>query len=192
MSSSHTPIEQQFIDSFNGLALSQLITSSTHKGGNTLDILLTNFENTVDQLKVHDQNSFCKSDHFPVSFSLKIKFSRKKSPKRKVFNFKKANWDMLNHDLCSINWNVLNSTDPDSGWMAVKKCIFHLAEKHIPKVTIKSEFQPPWFDCELYSACRSKDRLRAKFKETGSLPDELRWTASRKDFKKTLSPENER
>ncbi len=181
--SSRIPIEQQFIDSFNGLALSQLITSPTHKGGNTLDILLTNFESTVDQLKVHDQNSFCKSDHFPVSFSPKIKFSRKKSPKRKVFNFKKANWDMLNHDLCSINWNFLNSTDPDTGWKTVKECIFSLAEKHIPKVTVKSEFQPPWFDCEVYSACRSKDRLRAKWKETGSLPDELRWTVSRKDFK---------
>ena len=77
----------------------------------------------------------------------------------------------------------MNCIDPDTGWKAVKECIFSLAEKHIPKVTVKSEFQPPWFDCEVYSACRSKDRLRAKWKETGSLPDELRWTVSRKDFK---------
>ena len=55
---------------------------------------------------------------------------------------------------------------------------------HIPKVTIKSEFQPPWFDSELFSSCRKNDRLRAKFKISGSISDKLKFDTSRKDFKR--------
>ena len=180
---SNVPLEQSFIDSFNDLGLCQLITSSTHKGGNTLDILLSNSDSTVNDLKVLDKDSVCKSDHYPITFSIKCKVARKKLPKRKVFNFKRANWDMMNRDLCSINWQFLHNMDPDTAWMSLKNSIFELADKHIPKVTVKSEFQPPWFDCEAFSACRTKDRLRSKFKGTGSFTDELKWTTSRKAFK---------
>ena len=62
-----------------------------------------------------------------------------------------------------------------------------LADRYIPKVTIKSEFQPPWFDGELHDACRKKERLRAKFKNSGLLRDELKFTASRKRFKRLSS-----
>ncbi|MCP4457853.1 MAG: hypothetical protein GY816_07500, partial [Cytophagales bacterium] len=180
---SNVPIEQSFIDSFNDLGLCQMITSPTHKGGNTLDLLLSNSDSSVNDVKVLDKDSVCKSDHYPISLSIKCNATRKKSPKRKVFNFKRANWEMMNHDLSSINWQFLHNTHPDTAWAALKDCILALAEKHIPKVTIKSEFQPPWFDCEAFSACRTKDRLRSKFNESGSFTDELKWTTSRKSFK---------
>ncbi len=184
---SDIPIEQSFIDSFSDLSLSQLITSPTHKSGNTLDILLSNSVNTIDNLKICDRHSVCRSDHYPVTFDIKSSFSRKKTPKRKVYNFKKANWEMINRELCSINWQFLNTSDPDSAWNLVKECLSNLAERYIPKVTIKSEFQPPWFDSELFSACRKKERTRDKFKETGLLFDELKFVASRKHFKKLSS-----
>ena len=186
-SESPSSIEQSFIDSFNGLALSQLITSATHKNGNTLDILLSNFDNTVSNVQVLPPNSLCKSDHFPISFNLKSTFARKKSNKRKVYNFKRANWDLINRELCSTDWKFLNYLDPDSAWKILKERLFLLADKHIPKVTVKSEFQPPWFDSELFAACRKKERLRDKFNERGLLSDELKFTASRKYFKKLSS-----
>ena len=186
-STSDSSIEQSFIDSFNGLCLSQLITSRTHNNGNMLDILLTNFENTVSDVQVLDPHSVCKSDHFPISFTIKSSFSRKKSTKRKVYNFKKADWDAINRDLCSMNWQFLNSLDPDSSWKIVKENLLILANKYIPKVTIKSEFQPPWFDSELFSVCRKKERLRSTFNGSGLLSDELKFTASRKHFKRLSS-----
>ena len=186
-SSSTVSIEQSFIDSFSDLSLSQLIMSPTHKSGNTLDILLSNYDNTIGNLNVCDPHSVCKSDHFPVTFSIKSSFSRKKTPKRKIYNFKKANWDMINRELCSIDWKVLECLDPDLSWKLVKECIMNLVDRHIPKVTIKSEFQPPWFDSELFSSCRKKDRLRDKFKISGSISDELKFDTSRKDFKRLSS-----
>ena len=108
-------------------------------------------------------------------------------PKRRVFNFKKANWTMINQKLSSVNWQFLNSCDPDTGWKLVKECLLNLADEYIPKITIKSEFQPPWFDSELFSACRKKERLRSKFKSSGSMEDELKFSVSRKQYKKLYS-----
>ena len=181
---SSVPIEQSFIDSFNDLSLNQMVNSPTHKSGNKLDILLSNSVDSVQDLSILDPHSLCKSDHFPITFNIKKKFSRKKSPKRTVYNFKRANWAAINQELCSTNWQFLASSDPDSSWKLLKSCLLNLADRYIPKVRIKSEFQPPWFDSDLFSACRKKERLRQNFKESGSLLDELKFVTSRKDFKK--------
>ena len=186
-SCSSVPIEQAFINSFSNLSLSQLISCPTHKNGNTLDVLLSNSETSLENLKVLDPHSICKSDHFPLTFSIKTSFSRKKTLKRTVYNFKKANWARINQELCSINWTFLNSAHPDSAWKVLKKCLLNLSDRYIPKVKIKSEFQPPWFDSELYAACRKKDRFRTKFKDSESLFNELKFAASRKEFKRMYS-----
>ena len=186
-SRSPVPMEQGFIDSFGNLAFPQLVSQPTHKSGNILDVLLTNSSSTVDDILVLDEHSLCKSDHFPISFSIKHSFSRKKTPKRSVYNFKRANWDQMNRDLCSINWSFLSSLHPDRGWKLLKDSILTLADRHIPKVQVKSEFQPPWFDSELFEACRAKERFRVRFKQSGLLSDELKFSASRKDFKRLSS-----
>ena len=186
-SSSTIPLEQAFIDSFSNLSLSQLVTSPTHRSGNILDVLLSNHEPSIVNLQVQDTHSICKSDHFPLTFSIKSSLSRKKTPKRSLYNFKKANWAQINQDLCSINWSFLSSAHPDASWKVLKECLLNLADRYIPKVNIKSDFQPPWFDSELYSACRTKDRLRQKFKDSESLHDELKFTSSRRSFKRLYS-----
>ena len=186
-SSSTIPLEQAFIDSFSNLSLSQLVTSPTHRSGNILDVLFSNHEPSIVNLQVQDPHSICKSDHFPLTFSIKSSFSRKKTPKRSVYNFKKANWAQINRDLCSINWSFLSSAHPDASWKVLKECLLNLADRYIPKVKIKSEFQPPWFDSELYAACRTKDRLRQKFKVSESVHDELKFTSSRRSFKRLYS-----
>ena len=61
----------------------------THARGNTLDLLLSTSSNTIDNIMI-DENSLCKSDHYLITFDLKIKIKRKKLPKRKCFDFKRA------------------------------------------------------------------------------------------------------
>ena len=78
---------------------------------------------------------------------------------RKIYNFKRANWDALNYDLCHMNWNaILDCTEPELSWSRFKSILFQNVDKHIPTITITSEFQPPWFDSEVYDACRAKNR----------------------------------
>ena len=51
---------------------SQVVTSPTHEHGNLLDLVLTNNEDIISDVQVHSKGTFIKSDHYLVSFKLKI------------------------------------------------------------------------------------------------------------------------
>ena len=182
------PIEQSFVDSFNDLGLVQCINQPTHKDGRTLDILLTNTAASVRDVKVLDKDSICRADHYPITFNLKIKVNRQKPLKRKCYNYKKANWDGLNAELRYTNWNaMLNCCEAEIAWRKFKQKLFELADKHIPKASIKSDTQPPWFDAECYDMCRKKNRLRTKYKKSKNESDGIKFSLARKEFKKLVA-----
>ena len=66
--------------------------------------------------------------------------------------------------------------DADTAWLRFKSKLLELCKNHIPTITIKYEFQPPWFDSDTFKLCRKKKRLRAKYKISKN-PD---------DYKKNL------
>ena len=114
---------------------------------------------------------------------------RKKPWKINTFNYKRANWDALNSDLHNINWlSVLDSQEPNIVWQNFKTLLNNFLELHMPKITIKSKFQPPWFDSECYVKCREKERLHKlfNFKSTKSIRDELKFTNFRREFKSLI------
>ena len=104
---SPVPIEQTFVDSFNELGLKQIISEPTHLKGNILDVLLTNYDSAISNLSILEHDSVCKSDHFPIHFNICCNVKRKKPVKRQGYNFKRANWDRLNHDLLHVDWDSL-------------------------------------------------------------------------------------
>ena len=86
--SSPNPLEQKFIDTFNDLALTQLVQCPTHERGNLLDIVLTTTPQMIKGLAVLDKNEVCSSDHFGIQFNMG--FARRKKSKRKLLNLKKS------------------------------------------------------------------------------------------------------
>jgi hypothetical protein len=61
--------------------------------------------------------------------------------------------------------------------------LFQLIDKHIPQISINSEFKPPWFDCELLQACQAKETARRKFKRTKFKLDEINFSIARRHFR---------
>ena len=61
-----------------------------------------------------------------------------------------------------------------------------VVNKNIPKIKIKSAPQPPWFDSETFDKCREKDRLHAKFKNTGDNSWYFKFSNCRKELKKLI------
>ena len=182
--SSSNSTEQTFINEFVRLGLIQCIFSPTKNKGNILDILLSNSDNFISDITILSNNESCKSDHYAITFKVKIKVVRKKPIKTKSFNFKRANWDGLNEDLNNVDWLLtLDCLEPDIAWSKFKEILNHFQELHIPKVTIKLKSQPPWFDTECYVKCREKERLHKKFKNTKSINDELKFVTCRREFK---------
>ena len=181
-------IDKLFLNSFDELGLHQCVNVPTHCKGKTLDLVLTNMVSSVTNVQVSEHSTICKSDHFLISFEVKANIKLKKPPKRKMFNFKKANWDQLNADLRGVPWNrFIDRTESEVAWRSFKSILFNLIDKHIPKIVLKGNFDSPWFDAECYDAFRRKERAHKKFKETGSLENELKRNHTRHVFKNICS-----
>ena len=177
------PIKTSFVNSFAENGLEQCINEPTHRAGNVLDLLLTTSSKSISNLKIND-TPLCKSDHFSINFEVDLKVKPRKSIKRKCFNFKKANWDNLNNELAKINWfNLLDSIDPNDSWNTFVNLLHHYLNKNIPTITTKGEFNPPWFDSECHSKCREKERLHKKFVSTKNIPDGIKYSNCRREFK---------
>ena len=143
---------------------------------------------SVTNVHVSEHTTICKSDHFPISFEVKANVKFKKSPERTIFNFKKANWDQLNADLWGVPWNsLIDRTEPEIAWRSFKSILFNLVDKYIPKITLKGNFDSPWFDAECFDAYRRKERAHKKFKNDGSLCNELKRNHTRHTFKNICS-----
>ena len=170
------------------LGHTQLITEPTHKSGNTLDLLFTNIPNLVNELKILGRNEACSSDHFGITFKIKLDVSLKKTIKRKEYNYSKADWKSLNFDLKKIDWNiVVGKYDLHTSWILFKEILTKLCDKHIPKKSVRYQFQPPWFDSECDKALRKKEKCREKaFSESGTEEDHEIFRKLRRDFKKIM------
>ena len=74
--------------------LAQLVDKPTHKGGNILDVVLTNIEDSNVSLIVHSADSTpIKSDHFAIALS----FNTQSSPSFKIspyytFNYSRGDY----------------------------------------------------------------------------------------------------
>ena len=180
-------LEQMFLNEFIRLGLIQCVHAPTHIKNNILDIILTNSDNYISNLEILCNHEACKSDHYALTFEIKLKIKRKRPLKTKNFNFKQANWDRLNIDLNSVDWlSLLDSIEPDLAWDKFKQVLNHFLEIHVPKITFKHNSQPPWFDAECYVKCREKERLHKKYKRTQSINDEIKFVNCRREFKNLM------
>ena len=107
----------------------------------------------------------CSSPHFSIKFKVKLACKRLKSIKRKVYNLKKADFKAINYDLARVPWDsVLRNNNIDTSLDIYESIFSSICDRHIPKVTLKTSFQPPWFDTELDSMCKKKNKLLTKFR----------------------------
>ena len=97
-------VDQLFLEMFSNLGLAQLIDKPTHIAGNILDLLLTDNPCLVANIEVDTGWHICKSNHYPITFNVKLRADKRKIPKREIYNFKKANWTAVNDEISSINW----------------------------------------------------------------------------------------
>ena len=84
-----------------------------------------------------------------------------KTNNRYIPNFKKANWSAINFELKRTNWDrVLKYCEPEIAWRRFKHISTELCNTHIPKVTVKSDFQPSWFDSDVHNIRHVKTKIR--------------------------------
>ncbi|KAL5268986.1 hypothetical protein ACHWQZ_G002719 [Mnemiopsis leidyi] len=110
----------------------------------------------------------------------------------KVFNYDNGDYRALNEDLSNVNWDRAFSCNNSCGaWNIFRNILGQLCERRIPKKTIRSQFQPPWYDSDCDRIRRKKEKWRIKAKEATNEQDcetfTERFRSARKLFKKTLN-----
>ena len=180
-------LEALYIDLFNDLGLSCLINSPTHREGNVLDLLLTNWPGIIKDIVI-EPDHICHSDHFAVSFKVKKNMSRKKPVKRKVFKYSEADWDGLSADLRGYNWGKLFANkNINQAWELFKSKIDIAMRRFIPMKSVKFRYRPPWFDDEIMDMSKTKDRLHKIYKHSRNEENKERFTKYRTMFKNRIN-----
>ena len=151
-------VQKSFVEFLTGdLCHTQRINTPTHTAGNILDLVFTNIPDYVHNIKVLDHCEACLSDHFGITLGINFIVGRKTRPKKKVYNYNRANWEDLNYDLKKVDWySLIESTDPHIAWPIFKSILKTLCDQHIPKRNTRNEFQPPWYDSECDKILRKK------------------------------------
>ena len=184
LGNSTNSLENEFVNGFADLGLLQCIDAPTHNKGKILDILFTKSKQYITDLNIIDTERYCISDHYAVTFNITQTVFRKPRVKRTCFNYGNDNWNDLNNDLLNINWDtIFEYHEHEIMWGNFKSTVLDKINTHIPKFTIKSEYQPPWFDSECYAKCREKDNLHKIYKTKKTVSSELKFKAFRREFK---------
>ena len=189
-SSTTVELHKKFIELFmSELNHSQLISEPTHKNGGTLDLLFTNVPDLLNNLHVLGRNEACLSDHYGITFNIKLDISLKKTIKRQVYDYSKADWKNLNFELKRVDWNgLINMHDPYLSWPIFKNILLGLCDKYIPKKSVRYQFQPPWFDTDCDKILSEKEKWRLKANsDTGTEEDWEKFRKFRSKFKKVMN-----
>ena len=137
----------------------------------------------VDNVTVHKDSVLCKPDHYLITFDINLKCKRRKISNRKSYNFKKVDWERLNTGFREIDWkSALESSHPDTAWNNFIEILRSGIDLCVPKIMLKSEFQPIGYDSECHRKCKEKERCHKSYRSTGSLQDGLKFATARKEF----------
>ena len=113
----------------------QQLVKEPARGGNILDLLLTNVEERVNKVTVVD--GLPGGDHDAVNFTVDVSVPKISKSKRRVYNFKKANFDMFRSILGMVTWSShIIGVSVDEDWLKFKSLLFDAADQCIPKVTL--------------------------------------------------------
>lgn len=101
------------------------------------------------------------SDHKYTYVYVHFPYSIQKCITRKVWLYKKGNFDLLNEMITNEDWSFIDSNDINSATREFTKTLLKLMEKCIPhkEVTIRKN-DKLWYDSELRKISRKRDRQK--------------------------------
>ncbi|CAB4020455.1 Hypothetical predicted protein [Paramuricea clavata] len=147
--------ENSFCDLFDDNFLRQFILGPTHNCGNKLDLLLSNCPEIITNVEKSTPEQ-CKfpTDHYIVEFQIKLKFKRARNVKRRIYNYKMANFEGLRSCLSNVPFENAFSDDIVQHWSDWKDLFLTAVNKFVPVKTIKDINSPQWIDGEVRQLVR--------------------------------------
>ena len=119
------------------------------------------------------------SDHDAVVAELEMSVQINRKSPRKVFLYKKANWNNIKNDLLAFKQMFLSSnpicTPISKNWSNFKSAAMDTVERNIPTKILTSRRDLPWINRDLKRAIRKKQRLYNSAKKSQERYNILVW-----------------
>ena len=142
---------------------------------NLLDLIITDQPNLFVDSGVHS-SLYAKSHHQIVFGVVNLSVLRPPPYKRIVWEYDKANIDMINHDLSSINWyEMLDRIDVNQAVDLFTTLFLSVITRHVPNREITcSDRDAPWITDDVKIAIKRKHRVYHRYVKRGRRPED--WT----------------
>lgn len=165
-----------FVDFLSLNNLKQINHVKNHQG-KSLDLILSNFNNIL----VHESNrplSTIDPYHPPLCievFSVSPKYLKCKLSSK--FNFRKANYQIINDRLNQINWTENFACCQDVNAMVEEfyKILDDITSSFVPKSKAKCNRYPMWFSKDLIHILNEKEKHRIRYKKYKNPRDEYEY-----------------
>ena len=148
---------QSILDQYH---LAQLIREPTHYTENNatlLDIMATTSSDLIEHTEVRPPSL---SNHCDIAILMKIEKPKQEPYTRKIYDYKKANWIKIKHDLLNTNWEkVITSESIDiitDNWTKKYK---EIIDNGIPnRLTKVRQSNAPWMTEKIFKLRKKKAR----------------------------------
>ena len=141
--SGSTSFSSDLCDLIVDLNLTQHVTVPTHKGGNILDIILTNYD--IEELSVNpDLPPNTTSNHFLITFFISTQFDKTQTSCRYLtYDYSKVDWEGVYSFIEHHNFGFYYQlTDVESLWRHLKQTLAEAIEVNVPKFLLRKHQRP--------------------------------------------------
>ena len=159
---------ERVLEITSSCGLTQYNMVPTHED-NVLDLVYTS---DVD-LCVHKSSKATTSTHGAIEFDVKIAMpKREKKSVRNVYNYKKANFNVIIQLLTLVFWGDFNSFQTvNEAFTSFYDILFSVIKDNVPLVKVKVRSYPHWYDHDLIKMIKQKDKARRAFIKAGRIMD---------------------
>ena len=163
-------------DTITELQLEQTVKDPTHNLGNILDFVFhrPGEETLLEHPVVHPDMYLGFSDHFPITFSLKIEANIARE-RTFIFDMKNMNFEMYRQILenCDLLDRINAALTADEKWLILRNAILIARKLSCPVIEIKDHSRPSWLNRKIFDLKKQILRVRKKLKANkGSLLDQ--------------------
>ena len=110
------------------------------------------------------------SDHKATYITLPFQYDTEGAFSRLIYLYKKANFTLLKQKLSNFDWTCLRQGTLDEACSKFNDIFHDFVNSSVPSknVLIRPD-DKPWYDSEIRSLSRKRDRLKRKFKKSSNL-----------------------
>jgi hypothetical protein len=151
--------------------MEQLVNFPTHLKGNTLDFVITNMPERVEE--VVEGGRLGRSDHMAILTRVTVGTTIEED-KGPVLDWRRADWDGMREELRDTGWmQGLRDGSTEESWDIFRRKVTKMVGKFVPVKRKRNQNRPAWMTREILRAVRKKKKLWKKVRN-GVITDEYR------------------